>query len=100
MQRKDLREDLGDEVDEAYRPVVSETASIRALGQQREEHLVEAAKTSAPKRVELLEHVDEVLLDDGPTCAQEVSGEAVGAGCSVIRHASHYVIDLFVCERG
>ena len=81
MQREDLREDLGDEVDEAYRPVVSETARVHALGQQHEECLDKAAETTAPARAELLEHVDAVLLDDGPTCVQEVSGEAVGAGC-------------------
>ena len=78
-EREDLGEDLGDEVDEAYGPVVAEASGIRALREQREERLVEAAESAPSQLVELLEDSNEILPNNGPACAKKLGGEAVGS---------------------
>jgi hypothetical protein len=56
-------------------------------------------KSSTPEIIELLEDREHVLLQQGPTCLEEFSGESVRSWCLASRQAFDSSLDFGVSER-
>lgn len=68
-ERKDLREELGQEVDQADWSVVRERGGVRFLRQQGEQGLIKLVESTPVHGVEFVERGANIRLDDRPTGA-------------------------------